>query len=236
MRGRNSRREIDAQKRAATRLAACERGRSARKDIQDQANAATALQAQIKGRNARQELSEQKKAATALAAAERGEKCPQGGKEQQHAATALQAQIKGRNARKEVADQKVAATKLQASIRGKNARKVGPTVGQARKLFEMLDRREKGMLAVSDIVKQLDERPECQYYLKGTGNPLLQELLGADDLEARLMRRPLSTKGVITKQEWDAAITSGPRRRTWRVFLMGMRILSPIVKRKTGPP
>jgi hypothetical protein len=233
VRGRNSRREIDAQKRAATRLAACERGRAARKDIQDQSNAATALQAQIKGRNARQELTEQKKAATALAAAERGRSARKEVKEQQHAATALQAQIKGRNARKEVADQKVAATKLQASIRGKNARKVGPTVGQARKLFEMLDRREKGMLAVSDIVKQLDERPECQYYLKGTGNPLLQELLGADDLEARLMRRPLSTKGVITKQEWDAAINEWAAAPDLAGIPDGDEDpLSPIVKRR----
>ena len=233
VRGRNSRRELSAQKRAATRLAACERGRSARKDIQDQSNAATALQAQIKGRNARQELTEQKKAATALAAAERGRSARKEVKEQQHAATALQAQIKGRNARKEVADQKVAATKLQASIRGKNARKVGPTVGQARKLFEMLDRREKGMLAVSDIVKQLDERPECQYYLKGTGNPLLQELLGADDLEARLMRRPLSTKGVITKQEWDAAINEWAAAPDLAGIPDGDEDpLSPIVKRR----
>ena len=82
------------------------------------------------------------------------------------------------------------------------------------------------MLAVSDIVKQLDERPECQYYLKGTQNPLLQELLGADDLEARLMRRPLSTKGVITKQEWTRPSMSGPRRRIWRASRMVMRIPS----------
>ena len=60
------------------------------------------------------------------------------------------------------------------------------------------------MLAVSDIVKHSTSGrvpvPPQRY-----GNPLLQELLGADDLSS-VNRRPLSTKGVITKQEWDAAI------------------------------
>lgn len=206
IRGRNARKELGEQKSAATTFQAAQRGRNARKELVEQKAAATSLQAQIKGRNCRKELTEQKQAATTFQAAQRGRNARKEVREQKEAATHLQARIKGRNARKDVQEQKHAATKLQASIRGKNARKVGPTIGQARKLFEMLDRREKGVLAVSDIVKQLDQRPECQYYLKGTENPLLQELLQADDLELRLNRRPLSTSGVITRTEWDEAI------------------------------
>ena len=115
VRGRNSRREIDAQKRAATSLAACERGRSAEKTSRTRRprrrpyrpKSMVGTRAELRAEEGRD----------GSAAAERGGVRKEV-KEQQHAATALQAQIKGRNARKEVADQKVAATKWQAH-RGK---------------------------------------------------------------------------------------------------------------------
>ena len=71
---------------------------------------------------------------------------------------------------------------------------------------------------------------------KRYGHPLLQELLGADDLEARLMRRPLADErrdheaGVDAAIEWAAApdlagIPDGDEDP-----------LSPIVKRKPVQP